>query len=187
MTRDIPSAPLAPPQVLRSRSVYENAWMSVREDEIRRADGSHGIYGVVEKPDFSLIIPEEAGSFHLVEQYRYPVGARFWEFPQGSWTHQPDVGDSTALARAELREETGLVADRITHLGRISVAYGYSNQGCDVFLAQDLTRVAPDREASEADMVHRKVTAAELESMIRTGSFVDATSLAALTLLRLTA
>jgi hypothetical protein len=61
---------------LSSRQVYRNRWMTVREDSIRRQDGSTGLYGVVCKPDFSLIIPYEAGAFHLVEQYRYPVEGR---------------------------------------------------------------------------------------------------------------
>ena len=53
-----------------SREVYRNAWMTVREDEIVRDDGSTGIYGVVDKPDFALIIPQDDTGFWLVEQYR---------------------------------------------------------------------------------------------------------------------
>ncbi|MDQ3601656.1 MAG: ADP-ribose pyrophosphatase, partial [Actinomycetota bacterium] len=37
-------------ETVRSREVYANPWMTVREDEVRRADGSDGIYGVVDKP-----------------------------------------------------------------------------------------------------------------------------------------
>ena len=60
-----------------TRLVYENRWMRVREDMIRRRDGSSGIYGVVEKPDFVVIVPvEDDGRLHLVEQYRYPVKGR---------------------------------------------------------------------------------------------------------------
>ena len=33
--------------------------MRVREDTIRRRDGSSGIYGVVDKPDFVVIVPVE--------------------------------------------------------------------------------------------------------------------------------
>ena len=63
-----------------TRVVYQNNWMRVREDAIRRRDGSAGIYGVVEKDDFVVVVPVEAdGSVHLVQQYRYPVRARFWE------------------------------------------------------------------------------------------------------------
>ena len=66
--------------------------MRVREDMIRRRDGSTGIYGVVEKPDFVVIVPvEDDGRVHLVEQYRYPVKGRYWEFPQGSWEREPGV------------------------------------------------------------------------------------------------
>jgi ADP-ribose pyrophosphatase len=62
--------------------VYENRWMRVREDTIRRRDGSSGIYSVVEKPDFVVIAPvEDNGRLHLVEQFRYPVRGRYWELP----------------------------------------------------------------------------------------------------------
>ena len=68
-----------------SRLVYENPWMRLREDEFVRADGSRGLYGVVDKPDFAIVVPMDDGGFRLVEQYRYPAGGRFWEFPQGTW------------------------------------------------------------------------------------------------------
>ncbi len=101
-------------ETVTSRIVYQNNWMVVREDIIRRRDGSPGLYGVVEKSEFVVIIPVEAdGSVHLVEQYRYPIGRRFWEFPQGAWEDRPDA-DKEAVAQGELREETGLVAGEMT-------------------------------------------------------------------------
>ena len=36
-------------ETIRSREVYRNAWMTVREDQVRRGDGSTGVYGVVNK------------------------------------------------------------------------------------------------------------------------------------------
>lgn len=89
---------------LSSRLVYANRWMKLREDRIRRQDGSEGIYGVVEKPDFVAIAALDADDgLYLVEQYRYPVGGRFWELPQGSWETDPQA-DPEAVARGELRE-----------------------------------------------------------------------------------
>ncbi|GAB3934889.1 hypothetical protein GCM10027614_08710 [Micromonospora vulcania] len=123
---------------LESRTVYTNAWMTVREDRIRLPDGSTGIYGVVEKPDSALVLPRWTEGFWLVEQFRYPVGRRAWEFPQGSWGHG-DGGGASALARQELAEETGLRAETFTHLGHLYEAYGYSTQGFDVYLATGLT------------------------------------------------
>lgn len=39
-------------ETLESQVVYQNKWMSVREDKIRRASGTEGIFGVVDKADF---------------------------------------------------------------------------------------------------------------------------------------
>jgi 8-oxo-dGTP pyrophosphatase MutT (NUDIX family) len=173
-----------PVQQISSRVVYANAWMSVREDQVQRQDGSTGIYGVVDKPDFALIIPRGPDGFWMVEQYRYPVERRAWEFPQGSWAGSPE-GDQLALAQTELLEETGLRAAKMEHLGHLFEAYGFSTQGFDVFLAGDLTPGEPRREITEDDMTHRFVTDLELYEMIKSGDVVDAPSLAALSLYQL--
>lgn len=65
-----------PVEMLHSQEVYRNAWMSVREDQVRRGDRSTGVYGVVDKPDFALVIPQDEQGVWLVEQYRYPVRRR---------------------------------------------------------------------------------------------------------------
>ena len=122
-----------------TRTVYQNRWMRVREDRVRRRDGSEGIYGVVEKPDFAVIAAVGGEEIHLVQQFRYAVNQRHWELPQGSWEHAPGA-DPLALARAELAEETGLSAAEMTHVGKLLLANGYSNQGYDIFRACGLTR-----------------------------------------------
>ena len=104
---------------LSSREVYRNPWMVVREDAVRCLDGSEGIYGVVEKPDFALVLPRGDGGFWMVEQFRYPVGRRAWEFPQGS-SADAEVRDTESLARDELAEETGLRAGSLRYLGTCS-------------------------------------------------------------------
>lgn len=166
-------------RTVRSRLVYRNAWMSVREDHVELPGGSVGLYGVVDKQDFALVIPFENGGFHIVEQFRYPVAGRYWEFPQGSWPASGS-GDPVRLAAAELREETGLTAGSLVPLGRMNVAHGYSSQGCHVFLAEELTSGTPRRELTESDMRQRWVSAEELDRMVAEGRFCDASSLAAL-------
>jgi ADP-ribose pyrophosphatase len=172
-------------QTLDTRIVYENRWMRLREDAIRHPDGSNGVYGVVEKPDFVVIVPLEAdGRVHLVQQYRYPVGARYWEFPQGSWEQTPEA-DSVEVACGELREETGLQADRMVHAGHLFEAYGYSNQGYHVYLATGLQCGDADLDHEEQDLVSRAFPLAEVEQMIRDGEIKDATTVATFGLLRL--
>ena len=167
-----------------SREAYRNPWIRVREDVIERADGSTGLYGVVERPDFALVIPAERDGFWLVEQYRYPLGRRSWEFPQGTWGAGKD-GSAEELARAELAEETGIRAGGLRRLGHLDLAPGLMTQGFDVWLATDLTAGAHAREASEADMRHAFVPEAELRAMIADGRFTDSPSLAAFSLLLL--
>ncbi len=169
-----------------SRIVYQNAWMSVREDDIVRADGSRGIYGVVDKPPSALIVPFEHDGFWLVEQYRYTIGGRYWEFPQGTLPDRAD-GDPAVVARHELAQETGLHAARLTLLGQFFHAYGYSSQACNTWLATELSRdaqaAAPDPE--ELDLVAKWFPRDEVEAMMRDGRIVDQATMAAYGLLLL--
>ena len=73
------------PRVTSTRVVYENHWMRLHEDRTEREDGTPGLYSWVEKPPSALIVPIEDGFVWLIEQFRHPVGRRFWEFPQGAW------------------------------------------------------------------------------------------------------
>jgi 8-oxo-dGDP phosphatase len=165
-----------------SRQVYANAWMTVREDDIRRSDGSAGIYGVVDKPDYALVIPLRDDHLHLVEQFRYPLGLRRWEFPQGT---APNLADSAPdeLAARELREETGLRAGKLREIGMLDVAPGMSSQRGRVFLATELTDGRPERELEEQDMRSAWFSRARVEAMITRGELTDAQSVAAYALL----
>lgn len=171
-------------KTLSSRVVYRNRWMSVREDAIERADGSEGIYGVVDKPEAAIIIPIGAGGVHLVQQFRYAVGARYWEFPQGTWETAAGYSPED-LARGELREETGLEAAELHVLGRVYLAYGFLSQVMHVFAATGLTASAAQPEPEEADMVRGKFSWAEFHAMVEDGRITDAQSLAAYSLLQM--
>lgn len=170
-------------KTLASREVYRSRWMKLREDEFERPDGSHGVFTVVDKADFAVIAAVQHGRIHLVEQYRYPLHGRFWEMPQGSWEF--NAVDPHQLAVAELREETGLLARTMRHVGRLFLAPGYSSQGCHVFFATDLEQGEASLEDSESDLVACAFELPAFESMLRDGVIQDATTHAAWGLLRL--
>ena len=167
---------------LSTRVAYQTPYLRLREDKIRRADGSDGIYSYVDKPDFALVIAVENDGFHLVEQYRYPVRERSWEFPQGTLPGMDPAPDPEHLAREELRQETGITAEVMRHLGHLYCAMGMSKQGFDVFVATGLTPGTAELEVEEQDLVHRWFPRDELEAMIRTGIITDDSTLAAYTL-----
>lgn len=166
---------------LSSRLVYSNKWLSLREDQVTHANGAPGIYSVVDSADFALVMPFENDGFHLVEQYRYPVGHRSWEFPSGSVPAVTPV----EMAATELREETGFTAGELTRIGYLNPVNALSGIGCYVYLATDLTPGSPDREATEQDMRQQWFPRAEVERMVREGLITDGPSIAAYLLLEL--
>ncbi|MGM8226178.1 NUDIX domain-containing protein [Cellvibrio sp. ARAG 10.3] len=170
-------------KTLGSKTVYANRWMTVREDAIERPSGHTGIYGVVEKADFAVIAAVQDRQMYLVEQYRYPVAGRYWELPQGSW--ESSAIAPAALAAAELREETGLIANDIRHVGHLFLAYGYSTQGYDIFFATDLTQSSAQIEPEEHGLVTQPFTVDDVEQMILAGQIKDATTVAAFGLLKM--
>ncbi|MGI8631639.1 MAG: NUDIX domain-containing protein [Solirubrobacterales bacterium] len=165
-------------RVTGSRTVYENRWIRVREDATERADGTPGIYAVVEKSPGTLVVPVDAGNVWLVEQYRHTVGARLREFPQGAWEDRPDA-PAAELAQGELAEETGLRAGRLVELGRLYYAYGMSSQPFTAWLATELEPGPAAPETSESDIRALRVPIDDFESQVRDGTIVDSASVAA--------
>jgi 8-oxo-dGTP pyrophosphatase MutT (NUDIX family) len=183
----MPKSPLpTTPEVaqLTTRIAYQNRWLRVREDTIRRADGSDGLYGVVERPPFAIVAPWQDGCLTMVEQYRYPVGQRLWELPMG--TLETDGGATPDVtATTELREETGLIAAKMTFVASLFQGPGYCNQMGHLFLATGLTQGPLAREASEQGMACRAFPLSEIEAMVRSGALQDGMTLAALGMLRI--
>ncbi len=163
---------------LESKVVYQNKWMTVREDAIERASGAKGIYGVVDKPDCVAILAIDNDMIHLVQQYRYTVQQRCWEIPQGAWESSPNV-DPLELARGELREETGLSANVMTYLGPQFIAYGFLNQTCHMFFATELCEVGNQLDLEEEDLITRAFPIAQFEAMILNGEIKDTLTIAA--------
>jgi len=166
---------------ISSREVYRNPWTRVREDVIERSNGERGVYGVIEKDPCCLVIPLEEtpeGDFlTLVEQFRYTIGQRCLEFPQGGWETAAVVPEE--LARGELREETGLVAESMTKLTRFQIAYGVMAQEMHVYLARGLKMGPTEPDPEEHDLVIHRVAVAEFEAMLASGKILDVCTAAA--------
>ncbi|WP_312686349.1 NUDIX hydrolase [Kosakonia sp.] len=171
-------------KTLTTTEIYRNRWMRLREDRILRADGNEGVYSVVEKADFVVIIALQDGGVFVVEQFRYPLQLRTIELPQGAWECAPDE-DPRRVAAGELKEETGLVAGKMTQVGYQKLAQGYSSQGYHIFLAEELTHEQQDLDLEEVGLTARKIPFAEFEALIRDGKISDATSVTAWLLAKL--
>ena len=167
---------------LNGKVVYENNWMRVEEDEVKFSNGHQDIFGVVRKPDFAVVIPmNDQGEICMVNQFRYPIGRRSWELPMGTSATDPNIL-AEDLARAELKEETGLLAKTIEKVGQIDSAPGFCSQIGVIFLAKDLTQTENALELTEADLIAEWKSLEQITLMIRNGDIQDANTISALSL-----
>ncbi len=162
-------------RTLSTKIVYENRWMTVREDTIGRDDGYRGIYGVVDKPDFVVIIALSGDDVYLVEQYRYPVKGRYLEFPQGA-KESAKTFDALAVAKAELQEECGLLANHWQFVGEQFLAHGMCSQRYHIFVATELTTTSQALEEEEQGLTVHKMPRKDLKQRIVNGDIMDATT-----------
>jgi ADP-ribose pyrophosphatase len=164
-----------PIRTISSREVYRNKWSRWREDIIECPDGQRGVYAVLDKDPACIVIPlehsEDGDYVWLVRQYRYTVGASFYELPQGGW-EDPHV-DIEEMARGELREETGLTAARMTPVTKLWIAYGAMHQIHHVYLAEGLAQGETDRDEEEHDMTVHRVRIEDFEAMLLDGRVMD--------------
>lgn len=172
---------------ISSRIAYENRWLKIREDIIKYPNNLDGMFGVVERNEFAVILPlgqdGNTQTVTLIRQYRYPVGEFMWELPMGMWELKPDATPEM-VAAGELEEETGLRAKTLIHAGSFYQGAGYSTQKGHVFLATNLTQHSTNREATEQNMTCHTVPLAQFEKMIETGEVTCMVSIAAFCLLR---
>ena len=158
--------------------------MKVREDEVEFADGTKGTYGVVDKPDGALIIPKLShDQYVLIRIHRYTTGKSAWEFPCGC---VEDVQmKPEEIARRELQEETGYLAERMTILASLYSSDGYASQMMHAFLAEHLTSGQPKPDSGELGIEIKTFSSEEIERMIMDGNITDAQSVAAWGVLRI--
>jgi 8-oxo-dGTP pyrophosphatase MutT (NUDIX family) len=162
--------------ITAQREAYDNPWITVREYDVIRPDGTPGLYGVLEPKHIAVgVVPIYAnGDTLLVGQYRFAIDTHSWECPEGGG---PVNGDPLDTARRELAEETGCAAEHWIELGRSALSNSITSEWSMGYLAWGLTVGAPDREASEADMIVKRLPFHEAHAMAMSGKITDAFSI----------
>ena len=162
----------------RSRVVYDNPWMTVREDDVVRPDGQDGIYGVITtRVATGVVAIDDADRVMLVGQWRYPLEHYSWEIVEGG----TDDGETPEDAAArELREEAGLVASRWRPLGGpVHLSNCLSAEEGRLFVARELREVGADPDGTE-QLQRRWVPVEDALALVDDGTITDAMSVIAL-------
>lgn len=163
---------------LSGRVVYENPWITVREDQVISPTGKPGIYGVVEpRPATGVVALTDDHHVYLVGQYRYATDTYSWEIPEGGG----DEGeDPLTTAKRELKEEAGLVASHWEQLGgEVHVSNCFSSERAYLYLAKGLTKGESQPDDTEVLQV-KTVPFAECLRMVTNGEIFDSLTIIAI-------
>lgn len=165
-----------PWQTLSTKQIYQNPWISVREDQVLTPSGSNGIYGVVTFANkaFGIIPLDEDNNTWLVGQYRYSLNEYSWEIPMGGGPVGHDLLES---AKRELKEETGFTAAKWTQIARIHTSNSVTDEEGFVFLAQELTPGETSWDETEQLKI-KKLPFSEVIEMVMRNEITDAISIA---------
>lgn len=163
---------------LSTRTVWENDWMRVLEDEVINPGGGRNQYGHVHFKNLAVaIVPlDEDGNTWLVGQQRYTLDEWSWELPMGG---APKGETPLEAAQRELREETGLSATDWTELMRLHTSNSITDELGIVYVAKNLSAGKTEFEETE-DLQIRKLSLGEAVQMVKNGEITDAISVAAL-------
>lgn len=104
-------------KLLKRKEIYNNPWISVREDILEDEKGKEQLYGVVSLKYGSSVLPiDSEGNVYLVKQFRYGAGEYTIESPGGAIDSD---ADPLIAAKRELKEEIGIEAIEWIDLGSV--------------------------------------------------------------------
>jgi len=157
---------------LSGEDKYENRWIKIVEYQVINPAGGHGIYGKIHYKNVGIgIIPLDAqDNIWLVGQYRYTLNEFHWELPEGGGLLTEDTLEA---AKRELKEETGMMARRWTHLLTVNPSNSTSDEVGVLYLAEDLSFGERELEETEADMKVMKIPLREAIAMVDSGEITD--------------
>ena len=161
-----------------SKIVYDNPWITVEEDQVINPGGGQSLYGKVLFKSLAIgIIPlDEDENTWLVGQWRYTLNEYSWEIPMGGGDKSTEP---VLSAKRELKEETGLSAEKYTELLRMHTSNSVTDELAIAYVAEGLTLGEPAFEETE-DLMIKKLPLKEAVSMVMKGEITDSLSMAAI-------
>jgi ADP-ribose pyrophosphatase len=154
-----------------SRHLFRSPWFRLRQDELTLPNSDEITYTVIEHDGWALVVPLlDDGRVVMVRVFRHTVQRTLLECPSGGCDGEPPE----VAARRELEEETGYVADAMTHIGHFVASSGISNEAYDVYVAHsprpEGTMAHENTEQIEVELVPLD----ELRELVVAGQIEDA-------------
>lgn len=157
------------------QKVYETPWIEVSHHEVINPADRPGIYGTVHFKNLAIgIIPLDVDyNTWIVGQWRFPLNSYSWEIIEGGGPLKDSPLES---AKRELKEETGIVAEKFTLLCNMHTSNSATDEYCHIYLAQNLTFEESEPEESE-DLLVKKLPFETVYQMVMNGEITDSLSM----------
>lgn len=166
-----------PWQTLRQKRIYQDHWLSLRKDKVKKPDGTEGVYSVIEhQGGVAIAAITENAEIYLVGEWKYPIAKYLWTVCAGG-VEKGETGLSAA--KRELEEEVGLLAKKWTALGYFYASPGATDEKVYVFLAQNLTPIKRKLDTTEKIKI-RKVSFSKAISMVAASQINDSYAVVAI-------
>ena len=165
-----------PWKTLSTQRIYQNKWMSLREDVVQLPDGRTTIYGVVTCGHCVGVLPFlDPDTVLLIQQYRYVARRTTWEMPTGG-VHAHEAIE--AAAQRELAEEVGYRAGHLTPVCTYHTSKSIVDETAHLFLGTELVQLALPPDETEFLEV-RPFPFGEVLRMVQAGEIVDSMTIIA--------
>ncbi len=171
--------------VVASQTRFENDYLVVTSEEVRTPSRPQGRPWTVVHRKAAVVIAAltKDDKLLLIQQERIAIRATLWEVPAGQIDQaNADDAEIAAVARRELREETGYdlsANDRFLPLGHFFSSPGFTDEHGYFFLARGVEPIDGGRtpDESEAILDCRAFKLAEVGRMIARNEIRDANTL----------
>ena len=149
----------------KREEIYDGVILHVVRDTVTLPNGKPATREVALHNGAVCVVPlTEDGCVILEEQFRYPMNGVLTEIPAG----KSDKGeDPFRAAKRELREETGLLAQKWTYLGEYYPSPAILSEKIQMYLAEDLSQDENDPDEDEFLTVRRVPFGDAVASVLR--------------------
>jgi len=161
------------------KAVFNTKLFTVKRVVLSMPDGKAREYDLVDIQNAVTILPiDEEGQVYFVKQYRIGSRSELLELPAGKIEENEDP---LLTAERELREETGMAAQNMIHLGNFYMSPGYATEYMYCYLARGLyhSPLTPD---TDEFLNIQKIPLAEVRRMVSEQAIEDSKTLAVLAL-----
>ena len=168
---------------MKRTTVLDNQWVTIFEDQYQLPNGTDCTYYHADRLDAVMAIAIDTTKSELetfiVRQHRHPIGRSIWQFPLGGFNSKN--AEPISVAREELRQETGIAADKFTLMDRFYTDPGFTNQQMYVCATHNIQRFSnPELEDTEYGLKCKRVRVADLDTLVSSGEMGDAWGIAGL-------